>query len=337
METKVLEVHTNDSHDPAIQEAIRLLQAGEVVAIPTETVYGLAANALDADMVRKIFVAKGRPENNPVIVHVATAENAKELVTEWPEVAQKLTDAFWPGPLTLVLKKSKAVPDIVTAGGDTVALRCPAHPVALSIIDAVGYPLAAPSANMSGYISPTTAAHVEKSLSGRIPLILDGGPCDGGIESTVLNLTGSQPEILRPGAIDADMLAKVIGAEVVDVSKAKPATADALLSPGQLDTHYAPRTRLVLAEAADIDGVMARAIESGKRAGVIALNAGDKPADGLQRIALPNDPKAYAKDLYATLHKLDEQNLDVIVCELPPDTPEWAGIRNRLLRAGVPA
>jgi L-threonylcarbamoyladenylate synthase len=339
METKVLAVHMNDSHDPAIQEAIRLLQAGEVVAIPTETVYGLAANALDADMVSKIFEAKGRPAGNPLIVHVSTAEHARELVAEWTPNAQKLADAFWPGPLTLVLKKSKAVPDIVTAGGDTVAIRCPVHPIALSIIDAVGYPLAAPSANMSGYISPTTAAHVAKSLSGRIPLILDGGPCEGGIESTVVNLSGDEVEILRPGAITADMLSDVLGTKVIDAFKAGTASSEILLSPGQLETHYAPATSFFLVQENELLDLVADQVNQGKRAAVMSMNdlpTAEFPADGVRLVGMPNEPAEYARALYSTMHILDERNLDVIICELPPDSPEWAGVRNRLLRAGKP-
>jgi L-threonylcarbamoyladenylate synthase len=273
-----------------------LLRAGELVAFPTETVYGLGANALDATAVRRIFEAKGRPFSSPLIVHVANIAMARELAAEWPDAAQKLAEKFWPGPLTIVAPKRTIVPDIATAGLSSVGLRVPAHPVALALLEASQLPLAAPSANRFTELSPTTAAHVREAFPDLF--ILDGGPCSVGIESTVISFAGPAPRILRPGMVTQTQLEETIGP--VDVGGGAE-------SPGQHPKHYSPRTRVVLGTAP-------------KAGHGVHLECGSSAA-------------SFAETLYERLHTADRQGYDWISIELPPDTPEWAGVRDRLRRA----
>ncbi len=287
-----------------IARAAELLRAGELVAFPTETVYGLGANALDAQAVQRIYTAKGRPSTSPLIVHVDSIEMARGLAAEWPETADKLARAFWPGPLTLVVRKQPHVPDAATAGLLSVGLRMPAHPVALSLIAAAGMPLAAPSANRFTALSPTTAAHVERALGERVAMILDGGPCTVGIESTVVSVTGDRPVQLRPGVITAAQIEAVAGA--LGEAPASPGGV-AHLSPGLHPKHYSPRTPVLIAGRDDV-------------------SPGARLAH-LDAAALP------AAELYATLHRLDDEGYDAILVTLPPDTPEWAAVRDRLTRA----
>jgi L-threonylcarbamoyladenylate synthase len=281
-----------------LEIAAALLHAGRLVAFPTETVYGLGANALDEDAVRRIFEAKGRPFSSPLIVHVASIEMARDLAREWPPEADLLAHRFWPGPLTLVVPKKDKVPDVVTAGLSSVGLRFPAHPVARALLEAAGIPIAAPSANRFTQLSPTTAQHVREGLGDAVDLILDGGPCTVGIESSVLSLAGPRPRILRPGMITRTQIEEVIGPVEV---------GSGVESPGQHTQHYRPRTPVVL---------------------------GPSPREGRgAHLDITGDPSAWAERLYATLHDLDSQGYDWIAIDLPPDTPEWAGIRDRLLRA----
>jgi L-threonylcarbamoyladenylate synthase len=296
----------------AAAEAIR---AGELVAFPTETVYGLGANALDPEAVARIYEAKGRPASSPLIVHVASVEQARELAADWPDSAQKLAELFWPGPLTLVVHKNPIIPDRLTGGLDTVGLRMPANTIALALIREAGVPLAAPSANRFTELSPTTAQHVRESLGDRVALILDGGPTDVGIESTVLAV--SPPCLLRPGSITREQIESVIGPISVDAS-------DQIgRSPGQHARHYQPRTRLVLARANELP------------AGRGAYLFVSVPGKAAQPIHMPADARAYAQRLYALLHELDAQNLDWIAVEPPPEGSEWDGIRDRLRRASA--
>src|SRR5450432_3266898 len=229
--TEILSTHTPELFQKAVRHAAELLRAGEVVALPTETVYGLAANALNERAVAKIFQIKGRPDNNPIIVHVASNEMAKRCVEHWPERADKLSKAFWPGPLTLVLPRAREIPDSVTAGGATVGVRWPSHPFIQAVIRECGFPLAAPSANLSNQISPTNAEHVRAQLGQKIPLIVDGGQSQVGIESTVLDLTVSPPQILRPGMIHAESLAAVAGEVRSQKSEVRIKTEGTLRSP----------------------------------------------------------------------------------------------------------
>jgi L-threonylcarbamoyladenylate synthase len=325
--------------DAAIAEAAEILQSGGLVAFPTETVYGLGANALDAAAVERIFLAKGRPSNNPVIVHVADAADARELTSAWPVEAEKLAAAFWPGPLTLVLPKRDTIPDIITAGGSTVGVRVPAHPVALALLRAAQIPLAAPSANRSMQVSPTTAQHVLSSLNGRIEMVLDAGPTSGGLESTVLDLTVDPPRILRPGLVTIAQLQVAIG-PIASVTEAKVATAEPLRSPGQLERHYAPKAWLIC--CADSPEVLVnKLLGDVKKVGWLRLTQygklPTKPADGrLQIIEMPADAAQYSHRLYAALHELDDAGVESIVVDLPPATDEWLAVHDRLRRASSP-
>lgn len=330
--------------DPAvIADAAAVLRAGGLVAFPTETVYGLGANALDARAVGRIFAAKGRPSFNPVIAHVASVAAARALVTAWPEAAERLAGAFWPGPLTLVLPKRDVVPDVVTAGLPAVGVRIPAHPVALALLAAAGVPVAAPSANRFTELSPTLARHVEKALGDRVELILDGGPTTVGIESTVVDLTGPRPTLLRPGTIAPSVIEAVLGVELARVVAAE---GDApRLAPGMIERHYAPRAAL---HAFDGDARVPGAggasclaevrAERGAERGAARVGAlllapwtGDAVPDEIVR--MPTDPPSYARRLYAALHYLDDLACDAILVERPPSTPEWTGVHDRLERA----
>lgn len=297
-----------------LTRAADLIRRGEIVGIPTETVYGLAANALDVAAIERIYAAKGRPKTSPLIVHVDSIEMAKTLVAEWPPAAQVLAERFWPGPLTLILPKRAIVPDLVTAGLPTVGLRMPAHPVALALIRACGLPLAAPSANRFTGLSPTTAQHVRDSLGDRVQLVLDGGPCAVGIESTVVSLAGPKPMLLRPGAITREEIEAVTGplGEYV-----KSGLSDA--SPGLHAKHYSPRTRLILGLPPP----------EGNGAWVFHAHA----IEGPRAVEMPSDPEKYAAALYDTLHQLDQGGLDWIAVEPPPASPRWDAILDRLTRA----
>jgi L-threonylcarbamoyladenylate synthase len=304
------------THDE-LRHAAELLRAGRLVAFPTETVYGLGANALSAEAVSRIFEAKGRPHTSPLIVHVASPEAATEVVSHWPAHATAHAAKFWPGPLTLVLPKQPVVPDIVTAGLGTVGVRVPSHPVALALLGECGLPLAAPSANRFTQLSPTAAEHVRRSLGERVDYILDGGPCTVGIESTVLSLVDT-PTLLRPGGISRAQIEEVIGA----VSVITEVKEGAHSSPGMHVKHYSPRTKLILT-----DGFIP---DEGRG---IYLRLSHDPHRQLDTVQMPTMPSAYASALYATLHELDQRHLDWIAVEVPPDTPDWAAITDRLCRA----
>ncbi len=331
MNTEIAVIDPRNPDPRLIARAGELLRTGRLVVFPTETVYGLGANALDPAAVRRIFTAKGRPPTNPVIVHIADFSAVANVAADWPASAARLTERFWPGPLTIVVPKNPAVPDEVTAGGPTVAIRCPNHPVALALLRAADVPVAAPSANRSTGLSPTRAEHVMKSLGGRIDLILDAGPCPGGIESTVVDVTGPVVRILRPGLITVPMLEEVVGP--VEVASRDEGVAR---SPGRMEKHYSPRTPVVLTQSRDETIAAVRdVLWSGQRVGVLLR---DSPSFNEIMVVpcyrfLPDDPPRYAAWMYQALHEFDEKHLSAIVIELPPDTPEWAAIRDRLFRA----
>lgn len=318
--------------DPvAIAKAAAVLRSGGLVAFPTETVYGLGANALDAAAVARIFKAKGRPPSNPLIVHIAEAGRVSEVAADWPEIAGRLAERFWPGPLTLVLPKRRELPDVVTAGGPTVAVRVPAHPVAQTLLRAAALPVAAPSANRSTELSPTTAAHVLRGLAGRIDLVLDGGPTSGGIESTVLDVTTDPPRLLRPGLVTRSEIEAIVGPIVQPEEPVRSSAEMPQRSPGQMPRHYAPRASLELAEG---DG-RARVEElaaTGRRVGWVTWS-GVPAVLGVERVELPSEPIAYAASLYAALHDLDMAGLDRIVVARPAEGDEWLAVRDRLRRA----
>ena len=329
----------------AIRHAAAVLRAGGLVAFPTETVYGLGADALDPAAVGRIFAAKGRPNYNPLIVHATDVHAVQRLVTRWPAAAQRLAERFWPGPLTLVLPRASVVPDAVTAGLGSVAVRIPAHPVALALLREAGIPVAAPSANRFTELSPTTASHVASALGDRVDLILDGGATEVGIESTVLDLTGAVPVVLRPGMISLEALSAEIG-DVLPASAlpAAPIGEAPRASPGMMDRHYAPRAELTLFHASQQDQVRAwaaRAAARGERVGVLlrAPRAGTHAAafdTGIARaLLMPADPAGYARRLYAALHELDEAGCRIVYVEHPPDDDAWAGVRDRLRRGAA--
>lgn len=293
----------------SISDAARILRDGGLVAFPTETVYGLGANALDAAAVAKIYETKGRPRSSPLIVHASSIAMARSLVTAWPREAEELAQRWWPGPLTLVLPKATNIPDIVTAGLPTVGVRVPAHPLALELIEAAGLPLAAPSANRFKELSPTTAAHVRAAFGDSIP-VLDGGPTRVGIESTVVSIADGKITLLRPGMIALGEIEQAI-----TPTGSHP-------SPGMAARHYSPRTPLMIvatpAEMPDRHGAYLWWNTSGLTA---------------RSVRMPDDPVAYARRLYSVLHELDGENWPWIAVEAPPETSGWAAIADRLKRA----
>jgi L-threonylcarbamoyladenylate synthase len=335
MNTDVTRVDPANPEVGVIRRAAEVIRAGGLVAFPTETVYGLGANALDPVAVARIFEAKGRPATNPIIVHVADAAQVSSVAANWPAVAAKLAERYWPGPLTIVVPRRPEVPDVVTAGGPTVAVRCPAHAVAAALIRTAGVPIAAPSANRSTELSPTRAEHVLKALNGRIEMILDGGPCPGGIESTVIDVTGDVVRLLRPGLVTVPMLEDVCGR--VEIGAKAESVAR---SPGQQAKHYSPRTKLRLVDGNDLLEDTIEANHAGLRVGSILFSREDATWDEAvgtrgRHISLPTDPERAGALLYDALHRLDQSGLGLILVELPPDTPEWAAVRDRLMRAAA--
>jgi L-threonylcarbamoyladenylate synthase len=327
-----------------LEAAVAALQAGELVAFPTETVYGLGADASNPAAVAKIFAAKGRPADHPLIVHLPGADALEHWAREIPEAAYKLAAAFWPGPLTLILKRQPQVPDAVTGGQDTVGLRVPDHRLALALLRSfddvqgnIGAGLAAPSANRFGRISPTTSAHVREELGERVQVILDGGPCQVGIESTIVDLSGGQPRILRPGAIGREALERVLGQPLDTQTQPASDTTTPRVS-GALAAHYAPRTPLRLVSAADLPSVLNAALQAGQRCAVLALQA-QQPAEpaklssNYRWLQMTDRAADYAQALYATLRRCDAEQLDLILLETPPGDEAWRAVNDRLQRA----
>ncbi|MDR1070211.1 MAG: threonylcarbamoyl-AMP synthase [Gracilibacteraceae bacterium] len=344
METACLHWQENEGPGGAIQTAAALLRDGGLVAFPTETVYGLGANALDAAACRRIFAAKGRPADNPLIVHIADMAQAETVCAAWPPEARLLAAKFWPGPLTLVLPRRRAVPPEVTGGLDTVGVRMPAHPLALALIRAAALPLAAPSANLSGKPSPTAAAHVWQDLRGRVPLILDGGPCPIGLESTVLDLTADGPVILRPGAVTAEDLAAALGRTVRTAGES--AAGAGPKAPGMKYRHYAPEGRVVPLDPADPGRQIAerlRGVRPGER---VALLASDETLAGLDAALRARIPVIYslgsarlpaqgAARLFAGLRLADEQRAGLILVQAAEEIGLGAAFMNRLRKAAL--
>jgi L-threonylcarbamoyladenylate synthase len=324
-----------DRPDPAaIAEAAAVIRAGGLVAFPTETVYGLGANALDAAAVRGIYAAKGRPSFNPLIAHVASVDEARALVTEWPESAARLAAACWPGPVTLVLPRRDGVPDEVTAGLPRVAVRMPAHPVALALIRAAGVPIAAPSANRFTELSPVTAAHVVKSLGDAVDLVLDGGATTVGIESAVVDCAVDPPVLLRPGALSPAHLAQIVGRPLGVAAPAAHAD-EPRLSPGMTERHYAPRATLRLFDDTTRDeaaGEATRLARAGTQVGALAFAPLASVPEGTM-LVMPAEPMSYAARLYDALHALDDAWCEIVYVERVPAGVEWEGVRDRLQRA----
>ncbi len=353
MNAEILPTHTPALFQAAVLRAAELLRAGELVALPTETVYGLAANALDNRAVASIFAAKGRPAHNPIIVHVASLELAQLCVAEWPESASQLARAFWPGPLTLVLPRAQAIPDIVTAGGPTVGVRWPSHPFIQAVIRECGFPLAAPSANPANRLSPTNADHVAASMGDKVRLIIDGGQSQVGIESTVVDLGVRPPRVLRPGMIGVDALQAALpecgdfGELSRDVRSAETSASSvepcgieekerALRSPGQLPRHYAPRAQLVVLswrDGEDLEAQVSRFKHDPAKTCIVSHTI-IPPAGHWGRVSvIPHDAEAFARSIYAELHRCDELGAELIVVEALPESNEWQAIADRLKRA----
>ena len=301
-----------------VRRAAQILRAGGLVGFPTETVYGLGADAASEKAVARLYAAKGRPADHPVIIHFASAEQALAWAREIPPGARELAQRFWPGPLTLILKRSALAKDFVTGGQDTVGLRVPSHPVARELLSHFGGAVAAPSANRFGRVSPTTAAHVRDDLGKDIDLVLEGGPSEVGIESTIVDLSAGTGVLLRPGAISRGQIEQII-----------PLTdrKSSVRHSGGMERHYAPRTpaRMVPAHALD------KEISKGKSVAVLAFSRPDERVDFWLR--MPREPHAYAQKLYAALRELDSAACEQILVEAPPDTAEWAAVRDRLKRA----
>ena len=307
--------------DAQIAHAAELIRAGRLVAFPTETVYGLGANAFDPAAVERIYEAKGRPHSSPIICHVSDLAMLQQLVADWPHASQNLAEKFWPGPLTLVLPKTSAVPDLVTAGLPTVGVRMPAHAIALQLLKVAQVPITAPSANRFTQVSPTTAEHVRQSLGDRVDYIVDGGPCPVGIESTVLTLVGPTPVLLRPGGISRQQIEAVIGPVA---SAPDQDLGEAHASPGLHPRHYSPRTRLYLVENGEVP-------QQGRGA---YLQLALLPRGSVSDVVLmPGNAAAYAAKLYSTLHLLDARGYDWIAVDAPPKVPEWEAVLDRLKRA----
>jgi L-threonylcarbamoyladenylate synthase len=319
-----------------IDQAVKILRGGGLVAFPTETVYGLGADARNSAAIERIYQAKGRPSTNPLIVHVADAEIARRYAANWPANAEKLAKAFWPGPITLVVPKSGEIVPEATAGRETVGLRAPNHPLALALLRAFDGPLAGPSANRSNRISPTTAEHVRQSLGDRVDLILDGGPCGVGIESTVIDLSSAKPAILRPGGISREAIEAVIGP--VEMPTIISDLSKSAASPGQQPVHYAPRTpayRFEANEAELVDAFLRRENISS----AIFLVLGRHPewphfkGEMIEALLMPDDPAVYARVLYSRLHDADNVGRQSIWIEMPADAPQWLAVRDRIRRA----
>ncbi|WP_369243620.1 L-threonylcarbamoyladenylate synthase [Streptomyces sp. R41] len=312
-----------------IEKAAVVLRAGGLVAFPTETVYGLGANAEDPAAVSRIFQVKGRPPSHPLIVHLGGAELLDDWVEDVPATARLLAEHFWPGPLTLVLRRGHRVPLEATGGLQTVAVRVPDHPVALALLAAFGGGVTAPSANRFGQVSPTTAHHVRAELGDGVDFVLDGGPCQVGVESTIVDATGEIPSILRPGGVTREDLEAVLGCPLT-VHSTSPVRV-----PGQHPSHYAPRARVVLVEPEKVIAEAERAQELGHQVGVLLPpSLADAPVKAHAVVTVPGSPAAYARGLYGFLRELDQQRCDLIVASLPVE--EGLGIANRLRRAAGP-
>lgn len=332
---------------PEIERAVALLRAGDLVAFPTETVYGLGADAANPAAVAKIFAAKGRPADHPLIVHLPSAAHLPRWALDMPDEAARLAEAFWPGPLTLILKRQAHVPDAVTGGQDTVGLRVPDHPLALELLAAFDNGIAAPSANRFGRISPTTAGHVREELGERVPLILDGGPCPVGIESTILDLSRGRPVLLRPGAIGAGDIARVIGrtpemaaphAETPRENGGETPRENWGETPrvsGSLEAHYAPRTPLELVSSDGLLFALRSALIAGERVAVLAPTAQAISHDLVSWRQVPADPAGCAHDLYASLRELDALGCARILVQKPPAGESWVAVNDRLRRAAA--
>ena len=338
LKTEILTIENAAKFELAASRAAELLSDGRLAALPTETVYGLAADAFNTEAITSIYATKGRPSTNPLIVHVADKHMLLECIREWPDIAEKFSQAFWPGPLTLVLPKSDGISDHITAGLNSVAVRWPGHPFMRAVIKKLGRPIAAPSANLANQLSPTSAEHVQAQLEGRIPLIVDGGAANVGIESTVLDLCSETPTVLRPGIVHLESL-QAVAPNTMHRSAAQ--SPGAQKSPGLHHKHYSPKARVVVIDRSDqsdptdlTDQISKLGIQPGETC-VLGLEHLPSPQDFLRVSFIPHDPEAYARALYAELFLCDQLGPKWIIVEQVPDTPAWEGVRDRLARAAA--
>lgn len=319
----------------AIARAAELLRQGRLVAFPTETVYGLGADASNADAVAGIFKAKGRPATHPLIVHIGDVASLYDWADTVPEAALKLAERFWPGPLAMILPKKPEVPLAVTGGQDTVGLRMPNHPVALALLKSFGGGIAAPSANRFCRISPTQAIHVSEELGDAVDMILDGGPCQVGVESTIVDLSGNQPRLLRPGHITREEIEAVLQTELLLPSNKapEPETSDEVRAPGMMAVHYAPTTPAILCPAEQLPERLRQLAALGKKIGLLSCRLDIAETGQIRVVRLPDNAADYAQNLYAALRQLDAMQLDLILAEQPPQTESWRAINDRLGKA----
>ena len=341
METKVVKIDSSNPDIELVKEAARYITGGELVGFPTETVYGLGANGLDENAVRKIFMAKGRPQDNPLILHVNSIEMLRTLVVEIPDKALKLIDAFWPGPLTILFKKNNIVPEVITAGLDTVAIRMPSHKIALELIGASNTPIAAPSANTSGRPSPTRAEHVVEDMNGKIPLIIDGGETGIGLESTVIDLTEDIPMILRPGGITPRDIIEVLGECKIDPGLEETSIDSTPKSPGQKYRHYAPKAKMFVftGKSEDVNKEMliraTKAKHEGKKVGIMTTIENVEFFSGfmIEEMGSLDDVDSIAHNLFHLIRKLDEAKVDLILCQGVERDSIGLAVMNRLYKA----
>ena len=335
MNTEYLSVK-NAAGEEALCRAAEIIKNGGLVAIPTETVYGLGASALNDEAVARIFTVKGRPQDNPLIIHVHGAEDLKMWCSEVPEAAYQLAEKFWPGPLTMVLKKKDCVPDRVTAGMDTVAVRCPDHPATLRIIELAGVPIAAPSANLSGKPSPTSAEHVRHDMDGRVEAIVDGGECRVGLESTIIDLSAAPPRLLRPGGVSLEQLRDILGEVDVDAAVYRRLEAgEKPKAPGMKYRHYSPRARVVILNGA-VENVAAYVnAHRGERTAVLCFDGEERLFDVPVCLSYgdPARPETLAEKLFACLRELDREDIDEIYSRCPPKGGVGLAVYNRLSKA----
>lgn len=341
MKTKIRKIDENNIDKKSIEEAVDIIKGGGTVVFPTETVYGLGANGLDSQAVEKIFLAKGRPSDNPLILHVHSISQVENLVLETPEIARLCMEEFWPGALTLIFKKSSKVPDIITGGLDTVAIRMPNNNIALELIKGVNIPIAAPSANLSGRPSPTSAKHVIEDLVGRVDMIIDGGSTGIGIESTVLDLSENIPRILRPGSVTREDLEKIIPNIEVEVSIIDEEEKTRPKSPGQKYKHYAPRAEMFLFTG-DLENIIETIKKKAgeyekkeKKTGIMCTDETKKHYEGFLALSLGSreKPETIGQNLFKALRLLDEENVDIILAEAIESSNIGLAIMNRMIKA----
>ncbi len=317
----------------AIEHATKLLQQGRLVAFPTETVYGLGADASNPEAIRQVFKVKNRPTNHPLIVHISGVEQLKDWAQKIPESAKILASAFWPGPLTLILNKKSDVPLEVTGGQNTIALRMPDHPVALALLNKFEGGIAAPSANIYCRISPTQASHVEDELGDSVDMILDGGACKIGVESTIIDLTGPIPKLLRPGLITKVEIEAVLGIEIISIDTIIEKTAITNRAPGMSPVHYAPVTPAALCEHDKLTAVLNNLRIQNKRVGLLSYQFNPPENRFMHMLCMPEQAESYGQILYSCLRELDSKNLDIILIEQTPVTDEWIAINDRIKKA----